>query len=351
MNSPVRVLIVDDSAFIRYTVAKYLEADPDITVAGEARNGLEALAQAQALKPDVIILDVEMPSMDGLTALERIMAESPTPIIMLSALTQRGAHTTIQALMRGAFDFVPKPDAMIDIRTVIEELKAKIKVAATMPPVILRLPKTPLLSSRPKPKPQPFKEGDSLIVIGTSTGGPRALQRVLTDLPANLPAAVVVVQHMPAGFTRSLAQRLNEVSALTVQEAVEGDRLARGLVLLAPGGFHVRFKGARQILLDNGPRRHYVRPAADVSMESAAQVHGANVIGVVLTGMGNDGTAGAGYIKAAGGKVMAEHEATSVIYGMPASVIKAGLADRVVPLPEIAATLMKWVHKDAPCKN
>lgn len=350
MDSRIRVLIVDDSTFIRYTVAKYLEADLGITVAGEARNGLEALAQTQALKPDVIILDVEMPRMDGLTALERIMAEAPTPIIMLSALTQRGAHTTIQALMRGAFDFVPKPDARIDIRIVIEELKAKIKIAAAMPPAIVRLPKTPSLSSWPKPGPQPFQAGDNLIVIGTSTGGPRALQRLLSDLPANLPAAVVVVQHMPPGFTRSLAQRLNESSALTVQEAVDGDRLARGLVLLAPGDFHVRLKRSH-ILLDNGPRRHYVRPAADVSMESAAQFHRANVIGVVLTGMGNDGTTGARHIKAAGGKIIAEHESTSVIYGMPASVVKAGLADQVVPLPEIGATLMEWIDKGPQWKN
>jgi two-component system chemotaxis response regulator CheB len=182
-----------------------------------------------------------------------------------------------------------------------------------------------------------------VIVIGASTGGPRALQQVLPSLPADLPAAVAIVQHMPPTFTRSLAQRLNESSALTVQEAAQGDRLARGLVFMAPGDYHLQFRGRRRVALDQGPRRNHMRPAADVSMETAAMNHGSAVIGVVLTGMGSDGTSGARHIKEAGGVVIAEDESTSVVYGMPRNVVEAGLADRVLPLPRIASALMRLV--------
>jgi two-component system chemotaxis response regulator CheB len=344
MNQPVRVLVVDDSAFMRLTIAKHLEADPGITVVGSARDGLDALAKIPALKPDVITLDVEMPNLDGLATLQRIMEECPRPVIMLSSLTQRGARTTIQALMRGAVDFVPKPMANSDLGTVMEELIAKVKAAAGVRPAPPRGVTVPLSTSAPvRLGPQPLRNGDPLIVIGASTGGPRALQQVLHDLPSDLPAAVTIVQHMPPGFTRSLAQRLHETSSLTVQEAMDGDHLARGLVLLAPGDFHLRFRDRKQIALDQGERRCHVRPSVDVTMESAAEQHGAAVIGVVLTGMGADGTDGAACIKAAGGRVIAEHESTCVVYGMPRSVVEAGLADRVVPLPEVAATLVELV--------
>jgi two-component system chemotaxis response regulator CheB len=345
MKTPIRVLLVDDSAFIRYTVTKYLETDPDIKIVGSARDGLEALSQIPKLKPDVVVLDVEMPRMDGLTALKRIMVECPTPVVMLSALTQRGARTTIQALMRGALDFVTKPDAKVNIHTVIEDLSAKIKAAAGVRSTTWRLPtvETKTKITPTKRGPRPLHKEDTVVVIGASTGGPRALQTILSNLPADLAAAILIVQHMPPGFTRSLAQRLNEASPLIVQEAADGDRLARGVVLLAPGNFHLRFKRIRQVALDQGPRRHHVRPAVDVTMESAVEYHGKNVIGVVLTGMGQDGTDGAGQIKIAGGKVIAEHESTSVVYGMPGSVVRAGLADRVVPLPRVGATLVELI--------
>ncbi len=346
MNTPIRVLLVDDSAFIRHTVNKYLEADPEISVVGMARDGIEALAQIPALKPDVVVLDVEMPRMDGLTALKRIMMECPTPVVMLSALTQRGTRTTIQALMRGALDFVAKPDARINIHTVIEELRAKIKAAAASRLTSLRTQVTAPITIPTKHGPRILQKGDPVVVIGASTGGPRALQQVLTGLPADLPAAVLVVQHMPPGFTRSLAQRLNEISPLTVHEAAEGDRLGRGIALLAPGDFHLRLKGVRQVTLDSGPRRNHVRPAVDVTMESVVEYHAGNVLGVVLTGMGQDGTVGAGQIKAAGGKVIAEHESTCVVYGMPASVVKANFADRVVPLPRVAATIVELLKNE-----
>ncbi len=341
MSLPIRVLIVDDSAFIRHTVTKYLEAETDITVVGNAHDGLEALTQIKAYKPDVVVLDVEMPRMDGLTALKQIMLECPTPVIMLSGLTKAGARTTIQALMRGAVDFVTKPTSRLDIHVVIDELKEKIKSAVGIHSAIMRLPE--LVSTLPPAKrgQQLLQKGDTLIVIGTSTGGPRALQQVFADLPGSLQAGVLVVQHMPAGFTRSLAQRLNELSALTVQEAAEGDRLARGLALMAPGDFHLRLRSARQVTLDNGPRRNHVRPSVNVSMESAVEYYGANTIGVVLTGMGSDGTDGAKLIKEVGGKIIAEHASTSVVYGMPESVVRAGLADRIVPLPQVGAAIVE----------
>jgi len=344
----VRVLVVDDSAFMRNAVTKYLESDPIITVVGSAYDGLDALAKIQALKPDVVTLDVEMPRMDGLTALKRIMRECPTPVVMLSALTQQGAQATIRALMRGAVDFVPKPTAGVDIQTVIAELTTKVKVAAGTRPATSLISETARVAPASKSGPRPFHKGDSVIVIGASTGGPRALQQVLSNLPASLPAAVVVVQHMPAGFTASLARRLDERSPLAVREAVDGDRLERRLVLLAPGDYHLKLVGMRRMALDHGPRRHHVRPAVDVAMESAAEYHGSLVIGVVLTGMGSDGTDGAGRIKAAGGKVIAEHESTSAVYGMPRSVVEAGLADQIVPLPKVAPTLVRLVNDEHP---
>jgi two-component system chemotaxis response regulator CheB len=344
MTQPIRVLVVDDSPFIRHVLSKYLSEDPEIEVVGQSHDGLDALAKIPDLKPDVITLDIEMPRLDGLSTLRRIMSEHPTPVVMLSALTQRGARPTIQALMWGAVDFAAKP-ASANVRGVIEELSAKIKAAVgTRLAVVAPPAPAPAPAPAPKQGPRPFRYGDPLIVIGTSTGGPRALQDVLPRLPADLPAAVVVVQHMPPAFTRSLAQRLNESSAFTVQEAVSGDRLARGLALVAPGDFHLRFQSRKQVVLDQGPRRNHMRPAADVSMESAAEYHGAAVIGVVLTGMGTDGADGARRIKAARGTVIAEHESTSVVYGMPRAVVEAGLADRIVPLPQVAPTLVELVQ-------
>jgi two-component system chemotaxis response regulator CheB len=344
MGRPVRVLLVDDSVFLRQVLAKRLE-EADIAVVGSAVDGLDALAKIPALKPDVVILDIEMPRMDGLAALQRIMAECPTPVVMLSALTQRGARTTIQALMRGAVDFVPKPAAGIDIKSVLEELTAKVKMAAetSLSSTSVAGPVSEAAAAT-QVKPRPFRRGDPVIVIGSSTGGPRALQQVLSGLPAGLEAAVVIVQHMPAGFTRPLAQRLNENSSLAVEEATFGKHLARGLALVAPGDYHLRFEVGGRVVLDQGPRRNHLRPAVDITMESAAGHYKSATVGVVLTGMGADGTEGAWHIKAAGGKMIAQDESTSVVYGMPRSVIEAGLADQVVPLPRIASTLVEWVR-------
>lgn len=344
LNRPIRVLVVDDSPFIRHVLTKHLDAEPAINVVGQARDGEDALKKVKALNPDVITLDVDMPRMDGLAALQHIMAEQPTPVIMLSALTQQGARVTVQALMRGAIDFVPKPAISVDVYSAVEELVGKIKIAADVPIAPIPLPSPTAHTNKSHPGPQPLQDGDPVIIIGASTGGPRALHHILSDLPADLPAAVVVVQHMPIGFTGPLAQRVNQHSPLTVQEASSGDRLGRGLVLVAPGNFHLRFKSRKQVVLDQGPHRNHLRPAVDVSMESAVEHFGSDVIGVVLTGMGSDGTDGARQIRATGGKVIAEHESTSVVYGMPRSVVEASLADRVVPLPQVASTIVQLVR-------
>ena len=351
MGQPIRVFVVDDSAFVRYTLTRHLTADAGITVVGSAHDGLDAMDKIPALKPDVVTLDVEMPRLDGLETLKRIMTECPVPVVMLSSLTQRGASTTIKALMRGAVDFVAKPSTSADVRAVMDELIAKVKAAASAQTAVKQQSQQkagPAKTEEAERAPakgtlRPYRRGDPLIVIGSSTGGPGALNQVLTDIPGNIPAAITVVQHMPPGFTRSLAQRLNEVCAISVQEAANGDRLAQGLALLAPGDFHMQFEGNNQVVLDQGPRENHVRPAVDVTMRSAAEQHGGCVVGVILTGMGSDGTLGAAEIKRAGGKIVAQDAATCVVYGMPRSVVEAGLADHQVPLTAVGSLLMELV--------
>lgn len=340
MSQPIRVLIVDDSALMRLSITRFLETDPAIQVVGSARDGREALERIIELRPDVLTLDIEMPHIDGLTALQRIMAECPLPVIMLSSRTKYGARSTIQALMRGAVDFVPKPDDLHDTHSVMAELIEKIKAVAPVQPRA-PLPDIPVAVPHRKPELQSLRHTDWVVVIGASTGGPRALEQLFANLPPRLSAAVMVVQHMPAGFTQTLAQRLNENYPFRIREAADHDQLARGLALLAPGNQHLRFTQHRRIALDSGPRRNHVRPSIDVTMESAVEMYGSRVIGVLLTGMGTDGTAGARCIKAAGGQVIAEHESTCVVYGMPRSVIEAGLADLVVPLPDMAAAIAR----------
>ncbi len=344
MANPIRVLVVDDSAFMRYTINRHLDADPAISVVGSAKDGVEALEKISSLKPDVVTLDVEMPRLDGLSTLEQIMKRFPTPVVMLSSLTAKGAQTTIKALMLGAVDFVQKPTGSAETRAVMTVLVEKVKAAAGVHMAKVQKPVTSLPTAAHHSAMRPFSANDPLVVIGSSTGGPKALQEVIPHLPADLQAAVVIVQHMPAGFTKSLAQRLNDMSPLSVQEATDGDRLAKGLILLAPGDYHMEIHDNRRIKLTKAPRRNHVRPAVDITMETAADHFGKSVLGVILTGMGSDGTDGARRIKARGGHIIAENEETSVVYGMPRSVVEAGLADTVVPLPEVAQTIVKMVH-------
>lgn len=335
----ISVLVVDDSAFMRHTIANRLLNAPDIKVVGSARDGIDALEKIKELKPDVVTLDVEMPRMDGLTALKIIMQESPCPVVMLSALTREGAVATLRALELGAIDFVPKPSRALslDMDAIRDELLAKVRGARGASVSRLKsglhLSKPPLRKEVTRPTNQP---ADRVVMIGSSTGGPRALFEVFSRISGDLPVGVVVVQHMPAGFTKSLAERLDQISAMHVKEAEPADRLLRGNALVAPGDYHMSIVHHGEIRLEKGPRMHGVRPAIDITMESVAKHFPRRCVGVVLTGMGHDGTTGAVAIKGAGGFVIAQDEATSVIYGMPRSVYDSGSADRVVPLERIA---------------
>jgi len=348
----IRVLVVDDSAFIRHAVSKHLGADPEVEVIGQATDGLDALEQVRKLKPDVVTLDVEMPRLDGLGMLERLMRERPTPVVMLSSVTSEGADATMRALALGAVDFVTKPSLNVTVGRVMAELIAKIKAAAASrvkpKPIPLR-PAPP--AAREARSLRPLRRNDKVLVIGSSTGGPRALYEVIPALPADLPVAVLVVQHMPAGFTRSLAQRLDQATALVVKEAETGDSLRAHQVLVAPGGYHMLIGENGAVALDDGPTVNGVRPSVDVTMKALAEHYGPRVVAVVLTGMGRDGMAGALAIKARGGRVIAEDESTCVVYGMPKSVVEAGAVDKIVPLPDIARETARMILNDMRRRN
>jgi len=352
MPSKVRVLVVDDSAFMRKIVSDLLASEPGVEVVGVARDGFEALDKVKELAPDVVTLDIEMPRMDGLTALGRIMAERPTRVIMCSSLTQRGAQATIKALSLGAIDFIPKPIAGVfsDLVNFKRDLISKVFTAmrSRFPRQAGAVPYAPrrALKSAGSAE-EPARPADTVVVIGSSTGGPSALQEVFRNLPAGLKAGVLVVQHMPPGFTRSLACRLDDVSPLAVAEAAGGEQVSDGRALLAPGGFHMVPESSGRIVLTTDPPRHGVRPAVDITMEAAAELYGPNVIGVVLTGMGFDGARGCGSIKARGGIVIAEHESSCVVYGMPRAVVEMGYADKVCPIDEIAGTIAEAVEERA----
>ncbi len=336
----VRVLVVDDSAFIRYAISRRLGADRQIQVVDTAANGAEAVEKVISLAPDVVTLDVDMPVMDGLEALARIMEHRPTPVVMLSSHTREGAEVTLRALELGAVDFIAKPQngSAMGIVTLGEDLIAKVKAAARS-----RLHKTPVRRAESKPfasTPGLGLAAEAVVAIGASTGGPRALYEVIPHLPRDLPCAVVVVQHMPSGFTRALAQRLDAASSLPVVEAAHGEELRTGQVYVAPGDIHLVVDRGR-VRLESGPKVHGVRPSVDVTFLSLASYYGGRTVAAVLTGMGNDGAEGARAIHRAGGKVLAEDESTCVVFGMPRSVIEAGAADEVVPLPRIAERLVE----------
>jgi two-component system, chemotaxis family, protein-glutamate methylesterase/glutaminase len=341
VQNKVRVLVVDDSGYVIAAVTRRLSADPGIDVIGSARNGIEALALVKNLKPDVVTMDIVMPEMDGLAALERIMAECPTPVVMLSALTGEHSLSTVKALELGAVDFYLKPSAIRPAGTAYTDdtLIEKVKAAAFSH--ILQRKQT-AHDGIPVKKKALDKNSDfkKLVVIGTSTGGPRSLMEVIPAIPADIPAALLIVQHMPPTFTRTLAERLNQASQIEVQEARDGNVIRRGLALLAPGDFHMLVDDKGKITLNQDPPLWGVRPAVDMTMKSAANAYGASVVGVIMTGMGTDGTVGATCIKTLGGKILAQDETTSAVYGMPLSVIKAGCADKILPLHKIADGIM-----------
>ncbi len=339
----IRVLVVDDSAFMRRVIGEAVASQPDMELVGVANTGLDALLKVEQLQPHVVTLDVEMPEMDGLTALRHLMARYPRPVVMVSSATQEGASTTIRALTIGAVDFVAKPSGAIslDFHRVREELLHKIRIAASAR-VPQRMTAAPGLASRDAVAPAPRRATpfERLVVIGCSTGGPRALGVLVPALPRDGKTAYLIVQHMPAGFTSSLAERLDSSSLLDVSEAQHGDRLAADSVLVAPGDHHLRFSAAGFVELDETPRVHGVRPSVDVSLESVATHFGNRAIVVVLTGMGTDGATGALAVHQRGGYVLAEDESTCVVWGMPRAVVERGAADRVVPLDAMAEAIV-----------
>lgn len=381
----VKVLVVDDSGFFRRRVSEILASDSTIQVVGTATNGRDAIDQAVSLKPDVITMDYEMPMMDGITAVRHIMQRCPTPVLMFSSLTHEGARVTLDALDAGAVDFLPKN--FEDISRNPEKVKqllcekihtlarsnrrgspvAAAPVARSEPvsaPARPTAPRTPLGSASGRessvrtsatpahapalrqpsapataPSPPPKRKSYKLVAIGTSTGGPVALQRVLTQLPANFPAPIVLIQHMPAAFTKAFAERLDKLCRIQVKEAEDGDMLRPGLALLAPGGKQMMVDGRGAVKILPGDERLNYKPCVDITFGSAAKSYGDKVLAVVLTGMGADGREGARLLKQGGAQVWAQDEASCVIYGMPMAIVKANLADAVYSLEDMGRHL------------
>ncbi|MCK5240982.1 chemotaxis response regulator protein-glutamate methylesterase [bacterium] len=343
----IKVLAIDDSAFMRKTISSILNSAEDIEVVATGRDGYEAVQKVTDYHPDVVTLDIEMPRLNGLDTLGYIMSECPTPVVMLSAYTEEGAEMTIKALEYGAVDFICKPSGPIslDLTKVGEELINKVRAAAQVDISRLKFIEYEKLE-KVEMLPETMIAGRQVVVIGSSTGGPRALYEVVPKLPADFPAAVLIVQHMARGFTKSLAERMNRVSNLSVKEAEDGDEVLAGHVYIAPSNFHMvvaGFAGKEVIRLHQGPARNSVRPAADVTMESTAKLYRRNCLGVVLTGMGRDGTQGAAVIHKNGGIVLAEDKSSCVIFGMPKSVIEAGMADKVYPIHTMSDQIKRLV--------
>lgn len=345
---PIRVLVVDDSVVVRRLVSDALDGLAGIEVAGTAANGRIALAKLDQLSPDAVTLDIEMPELDGLATLRELRRSHPAlPVVMFSTMTERGAAATLDALSLGANDYVTKPSGTGGVQESLErirlELAPKLRAlcAARRPPVA---PAAPPVSPHRRRAPSGRVE---LVVVGVSTGGPNALAELLPALPAALPVPVAIVQHMPPTFTRLLAERLDARSALTVREASDGVVPRPGTAWVAPGDAHLVVDG-RSLRLDDGPPESSCRPAADPLFRSAASTHGPGVLAVVLTGMGSDGVRGAEAVAAAGGRVLVQDRATSVVWGMPGAVAEAGLADAVLPLPELAAEITRRVCAGRP---
>jgi two-component system, chemotaxis family, protein-glutamate methylesterase/glutaminase len=340
-------MVVDDSAFMRFTISKHLNEIPGISVVATARDGKEALELIPKFQPDVVTLDVEMPRLDGISTLREIMTHFPRPVIMLSSLTTEGAVETVQALTLGAVDFIAKPAFKANINSILQDLGEKVLRASRARVWALnRQPgTTAALKANISKKPiRHLRDSEKVVIIGSSTGGPRALNTVIPNLPHNLPASVLIIQHMPAGFTRSLAERLDNQSPLLIKEAEPGDSLEVGRCLMAPGGFHMLLDNQGQIILNQNPPVHGVRPAVDVTMLSVGQKYGSRTVAVILTGMGNDGTNGAALVYGSGGWVIAEAEESCVVWGMPRSVTEAGFASEVVPLAQVANAIVKAVE-------
>jgi two-component system chemotaxis response regulator CheB len=353
--NPIRVMVVDDSVVVRKIVTDVLSADPDIEVVGTAVNGKVAVAKLEALKPDLVTMDIEMPEMNGIEAVRAIRggvggrAHSRIPIIMFSTLTERGASATLDALSAGANDYVTKPanvgsvgQSMESVRAqLIPRIKALTGRPMTAAPARAAAPVAPPPPAAPRTGPA---KKPAVLVIGSSTGGPEALARVLPQLPASLPVPVLLVQHMPPVFTRQFAQRLDRLSPLRVVEAADGSPLLPGTAHLAPGDHHLVVRGGARgphTMLNQGPPENFCRPAVDPLFRSVVTAFDGAVLAVVLTGMGADGRNGAGEIRAGGGTVLVQDQATSVVWGMPGAVSQAGYADEVLPLDRIPEAIIR----------
>jgi two-component system chemotaxis response regulator CheB len=348
-ENKIKVLVVDDSALMRRIIQDILEQDPEICVVGVARDGSEALKKAEELNPEVITLDIEMPVMDGISCLESLQKQGSYGIILVSGVTKAGTTATIQALELGAFDFIEKTDISFDMSSGSKrtEIIEKVKLAYRTLKKTEKLNKCRNISSVKRPV-EPHKTDLKYIVaLGISTGGPKSLSTILPELPADLPAAIVIVQHMPPGFTRSLAERLNESCSIYVKEAEDNDILEAGNVYIAPGDYHLTFSSDdknTRIKLTKTPPVGSFRPSVDVMMGSLAESNATSIIGVIMTGMGSDGSKGLLELKKKKDAfIIAQDESTSIVFGMPRSAIDLGIVDKIVPLKKIPSSLMDFM--------
>ncbi len=365
----LKVLVVDDSGFFQRRVSEIINADPRLEVIATASNGQEGVDKALALKPDVITMDYEMPVMDGVTAVRNIMSQCPTPVLMFSSLTYEGARITLDALEAGAVDFLSKQfDAIAaseaKLHKVLTDRICDVAAAgkkkaptSTNAPLVRKTPtinpsdllskrtvRAESLQSTPTIKTSTKSVHHvEVVIIGTSTGGPAALQTIFKQIPANFSKPIVIVQHMPGSFTKAFAERLNRISALTVSEAQQGDRLKPGHVYVAPGGMQLMIdrRNGGSIHIHESDERISYRPSVDIALASAAKHYGRNALAIILTGMGSDGKEGADLLKQAGGTVWAQDEASCVIFGMPMAVIKAGLVENIFPLDDIGPKIFE----------
>ena len=340
----VKVLVVDDSSFMRKSLTHILEADKKIKVIDTATDGEDALRKVKQHSPDVVLLDIEMPVMDGLATLAHIMAEHPTPVLMLSALSKRNAEIAIKSLEYGAVDFIPKPSGVIsyDIEKLSSEIISKVKLAADVNVRKLALHLPDVSYKHPQPKLLTRKD---IVVIGASTGGPKAIFSILSDLPRDIPVAILIVQHMGPEFIPSFVNRLQWGCSLQISTARKGQVISPGQVLVAPGGYHTMITqngDSRKIRLSRAMSNTAI-PSIDHAMESAARAYGHNILGVLLTGLGSDGAKGLEAIKDAGGNTIAEDQSTCVVSGMPKAATELGCVDEIVPLPQMAQTILRMI--------
>jgi len=357
------VLVVDDSAFMRKVLTGLISSDAQLQVCGEARDGRDAIAQVETLKPDVISMDINMPHMDGLQATEVIMSSNPHPVLIVSSESREGAEVTLKALQLGAIDFVAKPSSGIDLdmSAIQDELCRKLKMAAKVRVVRTaarsngqRTSGTESSTAATVPKSVNGGSGGEaagnrgagkfpIVVIASSTGGPATLMKLVPEFSADFPGAIIVVQHMPGNFTAQFSKQLADASAIKVKEAEAGEIVVPGQVYVCPGSHHLRVSATGRIVLDDGPRISGYRPCADLTLESVVAYCGPNAVAVILTGMGNDGSRAVQLVKTSGGHVIAQDESTAVIFGMPQEAIKTGAVDQVLPIEAISAAVEKKV--------